>query len=123
MTADVMFVNGIAFLTTLSRKLWLVTVEQLPSCTATQLSNSLVKIVRLYACTGFIVRIIMMDQEFDKVKDACKMVELNTTAAREHIGETSKPSRTAVAHSCRTSPTLSSPARLLSTLSTLLYSG
>jgi hypothetical protein len=52
-----------------------------------QLSNSSTKIVKLYARTGFIVRIIMMDQEFNKVKDACKMVEINTTAAREHIGK------------------------------------
>ena len=27
----------------------------------------------------------MMDQEFDKVEDACEMVEINTTAAREHV--------------------------------------
>jgi hypothetical protein len=40
-TADMMFVSGIAFLTMLSRKLQLGTVEQLPSHTATQLSNSL----------------------------------------------------------------------------------
>ncbi len=52
-----------------------------------QLSNSLTKIVRLYACTSFIVRIIMMDQEFDKVEDACNMVKINTTAAHEHIGK------------------------------------
>jgi hypothetical protein len=45
------------------------------------------KTVKLYACTGFIVGIIMMDQEFDKVEDACKMVKLNTTAAHEHVGE------------------------------------
>jgi hypothetical protein len=86
-TADVMFINGIAFLTTLSPKLRLGTVEQLPLCTATQLSNSLTKIVRLYARTGFIIRVIMMDQEFDKVKDACKMVEINTTTAHEHVGK------------------------------------
>ena len=29
----------------------------------------------------------MMDQEFDKVKDACKMVEINTTAARKHVSK------------------------------------
>jgi hypothetical protein len=87
MTANMMFVNGIAFLTTLSRKLRLATVEQLPLRTVTQLSNSSMKIVRLYACTGFIVHIIMMDQEFDKVKDTCKMVELNTTVAHKHVGE------------------------------------
>jgi hypothetical protein len=61
LTADVMFVNSIAFLTMLSQKLQLSTVEQLSSRTATQPSNSLTKIVRLYARTGFTVRIIMMD--------------------------------------------------------------
>ncbi len=65
----------------------MATVEQLPFCTATQLSNSLLKIVRLYARAGFIVHIIMMDQEFDKVKDTCMMVKLITTTAREHAGE------------------------------------
>jgi hypothetical protein len=95
LTADVMFVNGIAFLITLSWKLRLATVEQLPTRTATQLSNSLTKIVRLYACTGFIIRIIIMDQEFDKVKDTNEMVEINTTAAREHIGKTGRYIRAA----------------------------
>ena len=28
-----------------------------------------------------------MDQEFDKVKDASKMVEINTTAERKHVGK------------------------------------
>jgi hypothetical protein len=67
MTANVMFISGIAFPTTFSWNLRLATIEQLPLRTATQLSNSFMKIVRLYACNGFIVRIIMMDQEFDKV--------------------------------------------------------
>ncbi len=85
--ADMMFVNGMAFLTTLSWKLRLATVVQLPLRMATQLSNSLIKIVKLYAHTGFIVRVIMMDQEFDKVEEACDTVEINTTATREHVGE------------------------------------
>jgi hypothetical protein len=41
MTANMIFVNGIAFLTMLSPKLRLATVKQLPLHTATQLSNSL----------------------------------------------------------------------------------
>ncbi len=36
----------------------------------------------------------MMDQEFDKVKDACKMVEINTTAARKHVGKIERFIRT-----------------------------
>jgi hypothetical protein len=84
MTANVILVNGIAFLTTLLWKLRLATFEQLPLRMATQLSNSLMKTVRLYACTGFVVRYIMMDQEFAKVEDACEMVISNTTAARKN---------------------------------------
>ncbi len=36
----------------------------------------------------------MMDQEFDKVEDACEMVEINTTAAREHVGKIKRFIRT-----------------------------
>ena len=32
----------------------------------------------------------MMDQEFDKVKDACNLVEINTTAARKHVDKIKK---------------------------------
>jgi hypothetical protein len=99
MTANVMFVKGIVFLTTLSRKLGLATVEKLLLGTAKQLSNSLMKIVRLYAHTGFIVRIIMMNQEFNKVEDACKMVELNTTATCKYVGEIERYIQTIKEHS------------------------
>ena len=49
LTADVMFVNGIPFLTTLSRKIRLVTAEYLPTWMAKQLGSSLTKVVNLYA--------------------------------------------------------------------------
>ena len=49
LTADVMFVNGIPFLVTLSRKIKMLTAEYLPSRTAKQLSSSLTKIVKVYA--------------------------------------------------------------------------
>ncbi len=42
----------------------------------------------------------MMDQEFDKVKDAYKMVEINTTAARKNIGEFKCFIRTTKERSC-----------------------
>jgi hypothetical protein len=61
-----MLVNDMAFLTMLSQKLLLATVEQLPMRTSKQLNGSLTKIVRLYVRTGFIVRVMRMDQEFDK---------------------------------------------------------
>ena len=89
-----MFVNGIAFLITLSQKLKLGTVKQLPTRTATQLSNSLTKIVKLYAQPNYIICVVMMDQKFDKVEDTCNTVKINTTAAREHVREIKQYIRT-----------------------------
>jgi hypothetical protein len=87
LTAGIMFVNGIIILTTLSCKLWLATIKQLLTQTAWQLNSSITKTVRLYACTGFIIKVVMMDQEFDEIEDNIEMVEINTTATRKHIGK------------------------------------
>ena len=87
LTANIMFVNGITFLTTLSRKIKLQTVEHIQSQTAMLLSNTLTKVMRLYAQGGFVVNLIMMDGEFAKLESSFDLVEINTTAAREHVGE------------------------------------
>ena len=88
--ADVMFVNGIPFFITRSRDIKLITTEYIPSRTAKQLSSSLTKIVKVYARGGFIVRLVLMDMEFEKIKDEYDRVEINTTAAREHVSEAEK---------------------------------
>ena len=62
-------------------------VEFPPSRTAKQLSKSLTKIVKIYARGGFIVRLVMMDMEFEKIKDEFDTVVVNTTGVREHVGE------------------------------------
>ena len=80
LTADVMFVNGVAFLTTLSRKIRLFTIEHVPSHTAKQLSSSLNKIVQLYAMGGLIIHAILMNMEFEKVQDELDLVQVDTTA-------------------------------------------
>ena len=87
LTADVMFVNGLPFLVTRSRDIKMITTEFLPSRTAKQLSSSLTKIVKVYARGGFVVRLVLMDMEFEKIKDEFDRVEVNTTAAREHVGD------------------------------------
>lgn len=48
LTADVMFVNGVAFLVTLSRQIRLRTAEHIPTRSASQLSSSLIKVCRMY---------------------------------------------------------------------------
>ena len=72
---------------TRSRDIKLISAEFLPSHTAKQLNSSLIKIVKVYARGGFIIRTVMMDMEFVKIKDDFDRVEVNTTASCEHAGE------------------------------------
>ena len=65
LAADVMFVNYVQFLVTVSRDIRLFTAEFLPSRTANQLSSSLNNIVKFYARGGFVVCLVLMDMEFE----------------------------------------------------------
>ena len=64
LTADVMFVRGIPFLVTFSRKIKMITVEYVPSRTAQKLANCLTNIVNTYVRRGFVVDLALMDMEF-----------------------------------------------------------
>ena len=94
LTVDVMFVNGLPFLTTLSRDIRFGTAEHVPSRTAKQLANSLMKVVKLYAKGGFVVRNVLMDGEFEKVKPEISLVDINISAAREHLAKIERYHRT-----------------------------
>ena len=93
LTADIMFVNSAPFMVTFSRKIRLRTVEFIPNRTVATLISSLKKVINLYARGGYIVNLIMMDQEFEKVEGELGLVEINTTAAREHVGEIERSNR------------------------------
>ena len=45
------------------------------------------KIVKLYAIGGFVVRNVFMDEEFEKVKPEVELIDINISAAREYVGE------------------------------------
>ena len=62
-------------------------VEFIPSRTAAHLGRPLLKIVSIYARDCFMVNVILMDKEFDKVESEVELVHIITTAAREHVGE------------------------------------
>ncbi len=86
LVADIIFVNGLPFLVT-SQGLSLVTIEHLPSRTAKRLVHTLERLFRIYATAGFVIQEAMMDMEFEKLRTMMPQLALNTTAAREHIGE------------------------------------
>ena len=62
LTADVMSANNTPFLITLSRRIILLTVENIPSCTAKQIGSSLTKVVNLYSRGGFGMNMVLMEQ-------------------------------------------------------------
>ncbi|KAL7532846.1 hypothetical protein ACHAWF_004258 [Thalassiosira exigua] len=82
-----MFVNNVAFFVTKSRKIMFYTAEHCPNRRASDLSSAISKVVNLYARGGFTVRAVLMDMEFDKLVDKVPLLEINTTAAREHVGD------------------------------------
>ena len=88
LAADVMFVNGVPFLVSASRSINLITIEHAPRRrTASYLATLLNRIVQTYNKAGFRIKIILMDNEFDKVKQQAPILNINTTAANEHVGE------------------------------------
>ena len=85
--ADVFFVYGIAFLLTVTIKLKFVTVEHTPVRTAKSLFKHIKRLLQVKDRAGFTVRYIMMDGEFEKVKELLSTIVCNTTAAKEHVVE------------------------------------
>ena len=83
----VIFVDGNVFIIISARKLKFMTVEHIPSQTVEQLSKSLNKNMKLYGRGGFIIRVILMDMEFDNVARILGNVEVSIAAAREHVVE------------------------------------
>ena len=65
--ADVIFVTGVPFFVTYSRKIKFTMGDFLARRTARQLANFLKKVLFFYARGGFVVRLCMMDREFEPV--------------------------------------------------------
>jgi hypothetical protein len=90
LVADVFFVDGTAFLLTVARRIKFVTAEHVPVRTARSLSKHLKRVRR----AEFVVRTILMDGEFEKIKSLMPSLECNTTAAKEHVSEAEQTIRT-----------------------------
>ncbi len=94
LAADVFFVDGTPFLLTVVQRLKFVTAEHVPVRTATSLSSKHIKrVLEVYKRARFIVRTILMDGEFEKIKPLLPTVECNTTAAKEHVSKAERTIR------------------------------
>lgn len=88
LVADVMFVCGLPFLISLSRRIRFVTLQYMPNRSAGEIKNGLKDVVNLYLRAGFVIQAAIMDNEFEKIKTKLLPVcEVNTTAKNEHVGE------------------------------------
>jgi hypothetical protein len=94
LAADVFFVDGTGFLMTVSQRIKFITVEHVPIRTAKSLAKHIDRVVNVYARAGFTVRTILMDGEFEKMKDLVPQLECNTTATKEHVSEAEQGIRT-----------------------------
>jgi hypothetical protein len=92
--ADVIFVDGTAFLLTVTRRIKFMTMEHVPVRTVRSLSKHLKRVLEVYGHAGFVVRTILMDGEFEKIKSLMPSVECNTTAAKEHVSKVERTIRT-----------------------------
>jgi hypothetical protein len=82
------FVCGLPFLISLSRRVRFVTLEFLPTRTAGELCSGLKNILKFYNRAGFVIQNAIMDNEFEPLKKKLLgQVVLNTTAKNEHVGE------------------------------------
>ncbi len=87
LAADEFFVDGTVFLLSVSRQIKYITAEHVATRMAKSLSKHLTQVVQIYAQAGFIVCTILMDGEFEKVKDKLRSFICNTTAAKEHMSD------------------------------------
>ncbi len=93
LAADMFFVDEIAFLITMSRRIKFVMAEPLPVRMAMSLTKHLQQFLLVYGQASFRVRSILMEREFEKVKGLMLTVECNTTAAKEHVSKAERSIR------------------------------
>ena len=85
--ADVMFVNDTPIVLPHNQEINLTTIEFTTTRTEKHLSWHIIHDLSLYSYTRFLVRTLIMDMEFEKVKDEMPSCIINTIAAKEHVAE------------------------------------
>jgi hypothetical protein len=91
LAADVMYVNGIPTLVTVSRNIHFATVEVLPNWNIKMLVSAIKNVVTVYRRASFIVTMTLVDGEFEtmlvNLADMSPGITLNETANDEHVGD------------------------------------
>jgi hypothetical protein len=94
LSVDVMFVDEVPFLVSVSRGINLITAEFTPVLTAKNLAANIKHILQVYMRGGFKVSTLIMDNEFDCLVPLLPQLVVNTPAAREHVTDIERRIRT-----------------------------
>ena len=100
LSADVFFVYGIALVLTLTCWIKFVTIEHTLSRTNKQITVHLKRVLRVYHREGFTVRYVLMNGEFENMKNELPSIVCNTTATKEHVAKANRQIRV-VKERCR----------------------
>jgi hypothetical protein len=87
--ADIMFINNVPYLITVSRNLRFGTTMKLENKSGKTVMQELLRVLQVYRGGGFTVTVVATDQEFNYMRGelAENGAMLNETSADEHVGE------------------------------------
>jgi hypothetical protein len=94
LAVDIMFVNKIPFLITVSRGLHAGTVEPIANRQVTTVGTALTRVIQLYRQRGFRVATLLGDPEFEPLRPTFGDVSFNLCAQDEHVPEIERYIRT-----------------------------
>ena len=90
-STDIIFINKLPFLVSISRRLKFTTIEYLSSKNKKALVTPINKIVSYYRSHGLHVVIMFVDPEFKSLEEKLVSTNLNTTEACDHVPEVERP--------------------------------
>ena len=94
---DLMFINQMPFLTTISKHIMYRTTQPLASKAPEDYRSAIDTVFRIYNHAGFMITTIKADQEFkpifDEIKDTLD-ITMNYASAQEHVPEAERNNRT-----------------------------
>ncbi len=96
LTADLFYVNGMAFLHTKSQFINFLSVQALPSRSARVITRGLIDVIQKYDVRGFKVASLRADNEFDiaYLRDSIHPIPITNCARGEHVGIIERSIRT-----------------------------
>jgi len=91
--ADIMFVNKIPSLLTISRHVHYVTTGKVQSTKMCHLAHEFGRIRKLYGLNGFVTKHLFVDGQFGALRPYLPGIDINPTPANAHVSEAERAIR------------------------------